>query len=88
MALSKQMHAAGMILAFHLEQICKQEIALCSAAHGCSSSIVRVSRKVDKVLMKKAMIAADEWARINLYQRQIGDQAGELRSSPGFPSLE
>ena len=29
------------------------------------------------MLMKKAMIAADEWARINLYQRQIGDQNGE-----------
>ena len=26
--------------------------------------------------MKKAMIAADEWARINLYQRQIGEREG------------
>ena len=41
------------------------------------------SRKADKVLMKKAMIAADEWARINLYQRQIGDQNGEARICSG-----
>lgn len=26
--------------------------------------------------MKQAIIAADEWARINLYQRQIGVQQG------------
>ena len=34
-------------------------------------------RKSDKTLMKKAMIAADEWARINLYQRQIGEREGD-----------
>ena len=28
--------------------------------------------------MKKAMIAADEWARINLYQRRIGQEQGAL----------
>lgn len=35
-------------------------------------------RKTDKVLMKQAIIAADEWARINLYQRQIGIEQGVL----------
>jgi len=41
-------------------------------------------RKADKTLVKKAMIAADEWARINLYQRQIGEREG---AGPFAPSI-
>ena len=56
---------------------------MCGRSRAASSCVLHdvtvhrcACRKADKTLVKKAMIAADEWARINLYQRQIGEREG------------